>query len=336
MRKIILAVLLSVSLSSCGKFTKLLKSSDVEAKYRAAMEFYDAKKYNKTFALFDNVLPSLMGTPREDSIVFLMGKAAYNMEDYISSGQMMDQYRNQFTRSPFTIEAEYLYGMSFYHLSLPPEKDQTDTRRALSAFMEFVSRHPTSPYVKDLQEAIEELNRKLYYKTYLNAAVYYKLGHYQSAVTSLRAALKEYPEIPYKEDMMFLVCKSWYAYARNSVYAKQLDRYLKMIDAYYNFKSAYPESKQFNRELERMLAEAQKFNAENGVMSQAIETTIEKLDKTRQRVEENKNKIFLTKTKEERVTLREENKKLIKSIPQIKKQLKSEKKTAKNNETKSK
>ncbi|MEF9950397.1 MAG: outer membrane protein assembly factor BamD, partial [Mucinivorans sp.] len=247
---------------------------------------------------------------------------------------MMDQYRNEFTRSPFTTEAEYLYGMSFYHLSLPAEKDQSDTKRALVAFNEFVARHPTSTYVPDLQKLIEELTNKLYYKTYLNAALYYKLGHYQSAVTALRSALKDFPEIPYKQDMMFLVCKSWHAYARNSVYAKQLDRYLKMIDSYYNFKSAYPESKQFDRELLRMLEEAQKFTAENGVMSQAIETTIEKLKKTRDRIDENKNKIFLVKDKDERIALREDIKELTKSLPAIKKQLKQEKKLAKNNETK--
>lgn len=336
MRNIILIIVLCLAATSCSKFNKLLKSPDVEAKYAEAMRLYQINKYNKAFTLFDNVLPALIGTPREDSITFLMGKAAYNMFDYVSASQMMDQYRNQFTRSPFTQEAEYLYGMSFYHLSLSAEKDQGDTRRAISAFHEFLARYPESVHDEDIKKQIEELQNKLYYKTYLNAALYYKLGHYQSAVTSLRAALKDFPEIPYRQEMMYLICKSWYAYAQNSVYSRQLDRYLKMIDSYYNFKSQFPESKQFDKDLDKMLAVAQRFTTENGVMSQAIESTMDKLSKARAKIEENKNKIFLAKTAADRLELRNENKALAKDIPVLRKQLKKEKKSVKNNETKTK
>lgn len=332
MKNILLLALLALSLGSCGGFTKLLKSNDVEAKYTEAMRLYELNKYNKAFTLFDNVLPALIGTPREDSITFLMGKAAYNMGDYVSAGQMMDQYRNQFTRSPFTPEAEYLYAMSFYHLSLPAEKDQSDTRRALTAFHEFLARRPTSVHAKEIQTQIDELTNKLYYKTYLNAALYYKLGHYQSAVTALRSAIKEYPETPYRQDMMYMVVKAWYAYAKNSVYARQLDRYLKMIDAYYNFKSSFPDSKQFDKDLNRMLADAQKFTTENGTMSQAIETTTDRIEKSRAKIEQDKNKVFTAKTPAEREGLRREIKTQQALLKTLNKQLKQEKKSVKNSE----
>lgn len=332
MKNILLLALLSLSLVSCSGFTKLLKSNDVEAKYTEAMRLYESKKYNKAFTLFDNVLPALIGTPREDSITFLMGKAAYNMGDYVSAGQMMDQYRNQFTRSLFTPEAEYLYAMSFYHLSLPAEKDQGDTRRALTAFHEFLARRPTSVHAKEIQTQIDELTNKLYYKTYLNAALYYKLGHYQSAVTALRSAIKEYPETPYRQDMMYMVVKAWYAYAKNSVYARQLDRYLKMIDAYYNFKSSFPDSKQFDKDLNRMLADAQKFTTENGTMSQAIETTTDRIEKSRAKIEQDKNKVFTAKTPAEREGLRREIKTQQVLLKTLNKQLKQEKKSVKNSE----
>ena len=317
-------LVLALGLTGCSGFNKLLKSNDVEAKYAEAMRLYRTEKYAKAFTLFDNVLPALIGTSREDSINFLMGKISYLTKDYVSASMLMDEYRNKYTRSPFTPEAEYIYGMSFYHMSLPPEKDQTDTRKALSSFHEFMARHPEDPRNEEMAQLIDELMRKLYYKSYMNASLYYKLGHYQSAVTALRAALKEFPETPYRQEIMFAICKSWYSYAKNSVYARQLDRYLKMIDAYYNFKSAYPDSKQFDRELNRMLAEAQDFTAKNGVMSQAIETTTSRLEKALAKVEENKDKIFTVSTAAERATLRSDNKKLRVEIATLRKQLKDE------------
>lgn len=324
MKQTVWILVLALGLTGCSKFNKLLKSSDVEAKYAEALRLYDTEKYSRAFTLFDNVLPALIGTSREDSINFLMGKAAYLMKDYVSASMLMDEYRNKYTRSPFTPEAEYIYGMSYYHQSLPPEKDQGDTRRALSSFHEFMARHPESIHNEELKVLIEELMRKLYYKNYLNASLYYKLGHYQSAVTALRAALKEYPETPYRQEIMFLICKSWHAYARNSIYARQLDRYLKMIDAYYNFKSAYPDSKQFDRELSRMLDEAQEFTSKNGVMSQAIETTTSRLEKAHSKLEENKEKIFTVSTAIERKTLRQDNKKIRQEVTMLTKQLANE------------
>lgn len=324
MKQTVWILTLALGLTGCSNYNKLLKSNDVEAKYAEALRLFDTEKYSKAFTLFDNVLPALIGTSREDSINFLMGKTAYLMKDYVSASMLMDEYRNKYTRSPFTPEAEYIYGMSFYHQSLPPEKDQGDTRRALSSFNEFMARHPNSPHNAEMKVLAEELMRKLYYKNYLNASLYFKLGHYQSAVTSLRAALKEYPETPYRQEIMFLICKSWHAYAKNSIYARQLDRYLKMIDAYYNFKSAYPDSKQFDRELNRMLVEAQEFTAKNGVMSQAIESTTSRIEKAQSKLEENKNTIFNVSTPAERRTLTQDNKKLRAEIAVLRKQLTAE------------
>lgn len=334
MKNILLGVILAVTFVSCSPFNQLLKSNNSEAKYKEAFRLYEQGKYNKAFTLFDNALAAYIGSPREDTISFMMGKTAYQLKDYIVAGQMMDKYRSEFTRSKNTIEAEYIVGMSSYHMSLDAEKDQSETKRALNTFHEFISRHPESQYVEQIEKLIEELTAKLYEKTYLNAVIYYKLGHYQSAVTSLRSALREFPEIPQRQEMMFMVCKSWFSYAQNSIYQRQLDRYLKMIDAYYNFKTSYPSSEEYDKELDRMLAIAQKFTQENGVMSQAIETTTTKLDKTLMKIEENKNKIFFVEKRAERQALKADNKELRATAKELKQTLKKEKKSVKNNETK--
>lgn len=331
-RDIVVLFLFVATLSSCSTFTKMLKSEDIDAKYAMAKRLYEDKKYQKAITMFDNVQPSLLGTPYEDTISFLLGKALYATKSYEAAGEVMNQYRNKFTRSPLTAEAEYIYSMSFYKLSNAPERDQTETRRAIIAFNEYMNRHPNSPFNREIETLIEELSNKLYYKTFLNAALYYKIGHYNSAVTALRAALKNHPEMPYKEEMMFLICQSWYEYAKNSVYARQLDRYLKMIDAYYNFKTAYPDSKQFGRELERMFEQAEKFTKINGVTAQAIETSASRIEDQRKKIDECKEKLFTVKSSADRKKLHAT---IVDARTQIKAErviLKREKKTIKHNE----
>lgn len=303
--KIAILVAFASLLCSCGAYEKLLKSDDAMGKYRMGMELYAQKKYTRASALFDSALPTLIGTAHEDTVMFMLGKTFYSDRDYQMAGEIMNQYRNRFPRSGNTPEAEYIYAMSFYMISPDVEKDQQNTRRAIMAFGEYMNRHPKSPFNKEIQVLSEELNNKLYYKNYLNAALYFKLGHYLSAVTSLRTILKENPETPYRQDIMYMICKSWYEYARNSIYARQLDRYLKMIDAYYNFKTAFPESKQFDRDLLRMKDYAQDFVDKNGVTAQSIESSATKIHDARVTIDECKDKIYFAKTSKEKEDLRQ-------------------------------
>lgn len=330
--KLLLVLITATLLNSCGPYNKLLKSDDAMAQYDAAFKYYEKEKYERAKSLFDNALPALIGTAYEDTVLFTLGKVMYDSEDFEMAGETMNQYRNKFPRSDRTPEAEYIYAMSFYMISGDVEKDQTNTRRAIIAFGEYLNRHPESIFAPEIKLMTEELNNKLYYKKYLNAAIYFKLGHYYSAVTSLRALLKDHPETPYREDIMFLICKSWFEYAGNSVYARQLDRYLKMIDAYYNFKTTFPVSKQFDNKLEKMKDISQDFIDKNGVVSQSLETSATKIEDARTKIEDNKDKLFSAKTKEKRELLRfgiEEAREVIKVE---RKNMKAEEKILKANE----
>ncbi len=296
-----LSILLFVLLlTGCSSYYKLLKSDDAVAKYRAAMEYYKDKKYEKAETLFANIAPVMKNTAYEDTILFTMGKAYYESDQYELAGETMNQYRQKFPRNDKTPEAEYIYAMSFYHLSPDVERDQSATKRAISAFGEYLNRYPQSEYTADIQRLTEELNDKLYYKRYLNAALYYKIGHYLSAVTSLRAVVKENPETPYQEEILYLITKSWYDYARNSITSRQLDRYLNTIDAYYNFRSVFPVSVKYDREMERMKDFAQEFVDKYGVTAQAIESSANKVEKAKKAIEDAKDDLFEARTKEER------------------------------------
>lgn len=289
-----------LSLSGCSAYYKLLQTDDAMAKYDMGMEYYNTTKYSKAATLFDSAMPMLMGTPYEDTTLFTLGKLYFATRSYETSAETMDSYRNKFPRSNYTPEAEYIRAMSFYNMSPVAEKDQQSTRRAITAFIEYINRYPDSPFTPEIKELTEELNRKLYYKKYINAAMYYKLGYYQSAVTSLRAVLKENPESPYRKDILYLICKSWFDYAKKSVYSKQLDRYLNSIDAYYNFKTSFPDSRQFGRELERMKNYAQDFVDQNGVTSQSLETSAKKIEEAKADILKSKDELFLARSKQER------------------------------------
>lgn len=270
----------------------MLKSGTIDEKYTEAFKLYDQGKYPKAITLFTNILPNLQGSSREDTILFHIGKAHYNRGDWEMSSQYMNEYRNKFARSVFTQQAEYLYAMSFYNLSLVPEKDQTQTRLAITSFNEYMNRYPSDTANIDLEKKVEELNGKLYMKTFLNAGLYYKLGHYNSAISALKTALKDNPEIPNRQEMMYLIVRSWYDYARGSIPSLQQDRYLKMIDAYYNFKMEYPDDVKFGEQLDDLYAQASRFMAKNGGRSGQIGSDEDRISTLQNTIYTNQDKLF--------------------------------------------
>ena len=63
-----LVVLIAVISASCSKYQKLLKSSDMELKYVAAMAYYEDEKYERAMALFEELIPLFRGTDRKSVV----------------------------------------------------------------------------------------------------------------------------------------------------------------------------------------------------------------------------------------------------------------------------
>ncbi len=324
-------LLAALTLSSCSVYNKLLKEGDTETKYAEGKRYYEQKKYKKTIGLYNNIFDDIVGTPREDTLLFYLGKAYYNDRDFATAQETFDSYRSRFTRSSFVEEAEFLYAMCHYRSVLPQEKDQTSTRQAIIAFNEYLNRYPNSEQTPFIHEMIEDLTEQIYFKTYMNSALYHKLGHFNAAITSMRAVIKDQPEIPFRQEMMYLIVRSWFDYAENSIFSRQLERYMKMIDAYYNYKSEYPESKLFDKSLEEMFAKASDFTDKYGTQAQTASTIESAIAEHKKNIATAKEELFNVNSKEDKNELRatitherESIKKLKGNTKQQKKELKTE------------
>lgn len=325
-RYILTALGIILALTSCSQYNKLLKTGTLQQKYDQANIFFEQGKYNKTITLYTNILPYLKGSAKEDTILFRIAKSHYNSKNFEMSYQYFDQYRNIFARMPLAQEAELLYARSFANLSLSPEKDQQETRKAIAAYNEYLNRYPQDTSRIEIEQEVELLNKKLYYKTFLNAALYHKIGQYNAAITALRAALKENPETPHRQEMMFLITRSWYDYARGSIPSKQLDRYLKMIDAYYNYKSEYPETEKYGKQLDQLYEQAVNYTDKHGTKSKELRDATKLISEMQNQIYDNKDKLFEVRDKAERESLKQEIKELRVKIKVEKTKLSSDKK----------
>lgn len=238
----ILLVALAVSFG-CSGFEKVLKSKDYEFKYKKALEYYAKKDHYRYLTLFEQLSPIYKGTMRSDTIEYYLAQGNYHQGDYLLAGHYFDKFRKTFPRSAFTEDAEFMYAYCFYMSSPRAELDQDNTQAAISAFAEFIARYPNSQRMGEVNKIIHELRDKLIEKSYLSSKLYYKIGDYKAAIVAIRNSVKEFPNTKYREEQFFLILKSSYLLADNSVPEKRRERFQSAIDEYYTFISEYPNSK---------------------------------------------------------------------------------------------
>ena len=167
--------------AGCSGYNKLLKSNDREQMYKAALDYFEKGKFDKTLQLFEEIAPYYQGTVREDTILFYTADAHFRSRDYQLSSMEFDDFRRRFGRSPFVEEAEYKYAMGFYYMSPPANRDQTSTYMAITSINEYLQRYPNSLKKQLCLIRLDELQQTLYDKSFINARTYYKIGRYKSA-----------------------------------------------------------------------------------------------------------------------------------------------------------
>jgi len=246
---------------------RIIKSGDPELIYSEGIKYYELQKWKKASDLFDACQAYYAGSMREDSIAFFAARSKFKNRDYSTSTVQLEEFRRKFGRSTFLEDAEAMLAMCNYYLAPGPTRDQTITSQAIISFTEFMERYPKSERNEAFSNLTEELTNRLKQKVYINAYTYFKIQRYKSAIVAFRNALKQFPETPYREDILYHIAVSCYRLAHNSVPEKQADRYLDTIDAYYSFIDEFPESKRC-KELERYNKEAKNFMDKNNIEKQ--------------------------------------------------------------------
>lgn len=247
-------------LGSCGEYEKLLKSRDYQKKYNTGVTMYEEGEYVKAATLFDQVVNIYRGTTKADTVKYYQARSYYGQRDYMMAGHYFHELSVTYPNSVFVEEAEFMTGYCFYKQSPRPELDQENTYRAITTMQMFMVKYPASERLGECQEIITEMSNKLVEKSFISARLYYDLGYYKSAIIALRNSLIDHPDTKHREELMFMILKSSYLLADNSVPTKQKERFQATIDEYYSFIGEFPDGPH-SREAKRMYDNSNRFLA---------------------------------------------------------------------------
>lgn len=291
LKYLVASLFVALTTFSCGEYGKLIEGNDYEKQYREALKYFQAGKTTKSLALLMNIENIYAGTDKNDSIKFYIASSWYDKGEFATSAELFDEFRKANSRSPFMERAEYLIAMSYLNLAPNSELDQSYANEAKSAFEEFIYRYPESANSVKAQTYIRDLQERMHRKDFYVGETYYKINYFNSAIITLKNILKKDAETPLREDILFLILKSQYAYARESVAEKQKERFYDVIDSYYSLSSQFPESK-YIKTAERLFKNAEDFVKGKATISELTSDVVRKFDKQYKKKEKIENMIL--------------------------------------------
>ena len=261
-KKGILILFSALLLTACGEYQQLLKSRDPELKYQQALVYFNNEQYIKAQTLLDDVTSYYRGTDRSQDVLAYLARCHMGQKDYSAASEYYQAYSRNYPKGRYIIEARFQVGHCYYLDAPDARLDQTETKKGIEFFKQFVELYPESPYAEQAYKEMGELYDKLAEKEYLSARLYYNLGtylgnNYLSAEIIAKNALKDYPTNQYQEELNWLILQSKCRQMLNSIDVKKEDRARETEDEYYNFITEYPDSKHRNA-AERIGKEAKK------------------------------------------------------------------------------
>jgi outer membrane protein assembly factor BamD len=234
----------SLFLGSCASsYQRLLKSTDVNKKYEAAIKYYDKGDFFRAGTLLEDLIPLLKGRPEAEKAQFYFANTNYKQRNYVLSSFYFKQFTDTYPNSEYAEEAAFLNSKSLFLDSPGYELDQTNTVSALESIQDFLNRYPESKFKAETENMSQELQKKLENKAFESAKLYFQLRYNQAAVVALTNFQQQYPASAFAEQAAFLRLNAQFAWAQESIESKQSERYTEAVSFYQQFIDAYPKSK---------------------------------------------------------------------------------------------
>ncbi len=233
---------------ACNKeFAKLQKTGTTEAKYKAAIKYYNEADYFRANLLFDEIVPLLKGDSTAEKAQFYNAYCNFYQQQYQLSSYYFKTFYSTYANSPYAEEAFYMYAYSMFKDAPAYNLDQETTLTAIEALQTFLNTYPGSDYADNCTQNLKDLRERLERKAYEKAFLYYKtsgvtIANYKAAVITIDNFRRDFPDSKYNEELAYVQVKSQYELAENSFFRKQNERYTKTLELYEEFVDDYPES----------------------------------------------------------------------------------------------
>jgi len=223
--------------------------------YEKAMNYYNKKAFLSAARIFEQLYPLSIGTPLGDTILFLFADSYFQNRDFQMAAFHFKDYARRYPGTERTEQAALNAVKAMYYLSPEYYLDQFITLMAIDEANLFIQQYPNSKHIKDCNEILDALREKLARKEMEMVRMYYQTSNFEAAQITARNFLKTYSSSRYAPEVLFILVRNNFDFARRSVEHKKYHRFKDCLEAFEMLQTRYPESN-FVADARRIVDEA--------------------------------------------------------------------------------
>jgi outer membrane protein assembly factor BamD len=199
-------------------------------------EKYDRTKYLPAREYFQTIVYNFPGEPMVDTAQYFLALTYFGAKEYEIAGVEFNRLVLNYPSSAYFTHALFMRAVSFYH-STPKHfaLDQTDIKRAIRQFEDFLIDYPESELIPEAREYLAQARTRLARKQYEAGRTYKYIRAYAAAKTYFQVVIDDFTDTEYG-------AKAAYDYAEMEYHLKNFDE---AQASYEGFAAAFPDHEMY-------------------------------------------------------------------------------------------
>ena len=211
------AILLPIFLTACASdadvdlATYVEQTDPADVLYNQGLANLETGRLKEAAAKFDAVDRQHPYSEYARKSMVMSAFAQYRQGNYDEAITAGKRYVNLYPSTPDAAYAQYIVGLSYFRQIRDVTQDQKESRRAIEAMEEVVSRWPDSEYVEDAKAKIRFARDQLAGKEMQIGRYYLERREYLAAIKRFRFVVEQYPNTRHGEEALARLTESYYA-----------------------------------------------------------------------------------------------------------------------------
>ncbi len=211
------AILLPIFLTACASdadvdlATYVEQTDPADVLYNQGLANLETGRLKEAAAKFDAVDRQHPYSEYARKSMVMSAFAQYRQGNYDEAITAGKRYVNLYPSTPDAAYAQYIVGLSYFRQIRDVTQDQKESRRAIEAMEEVVSRWPDSEYVEDAKAKIRFARDQLAGKEMQIGRYYLERREYLAAIKRFRFVVEQYPNTRHVEEALARLTESYYA-----------------------------------------------------------------------------------------------------------------------------
>jgi outer membrane protein assembly factor BamD len=194
---------MALALAACSKNKELdYKEESVYELYSQALTYLDARRFKEAAQYFDEVERQHPYSVWATKAKLMSAFALYESNKYDDAVTNLDRFIAVHPGNAETPYAYYLKALCYYEQIADVERDQEQTRKALDALQEVVTRFPTSVYARDARLKIDLTRDHLAGKEMTVGRFYERRVLWLAAINRYKVVVAEYGDTSHSPEAL--------------------------------------------------------------------------------------------------------------------------------------